>query len=250
MISVVTCMATTKGCWTVYKEAFSFKGLYVCQSCPRLFSWSLSLSLSLNSLKNKMYHLIDEETVSSRDYFFMVLYWKQCMDFYSLDKEIIILTPPFIHWTRTCSAAPWIRNGVVHSMTFLSKVQHNTRAIEEGVPDSNFKAYYRPGIPDSNFKPGGFQDSKLIHQFWGKYSTQKHSRFRDSKSQKNVRDSGFRFGLRGPFYYYISIAEQTILQEMPRKFHFKLPIKYYYFTTLVWVVRFKTFKVWLNGDVL
>ncbi len=52
------------------------------------------------------------------------------------------------------------------------------RALEEGVPDSNFKAYYSPGIRDSNFKLGRFQDSKMINQFWGKYSTQKHSRFR------------------------------------------------------------------------
>ncbi len=55
------------------------------------------------------------------------------------------------------------------------------RALEEGVPDSNFKAYYRPGIQDSNFKLGGFQDSKLINQFWGKYST------------KSTQDSGFKF---------------------------------------------------------
>ncbi len=45
------------------------------------------------------------------------------------------------------------------------------RALEEEVPDSNFKAYYRPWIRDSNFKPGRFQDSKLINQFLGKYSS-------------------------------------------------------------------------------
>ena len=89
-------------------------------------------------------------------------------------------------------------------------------AIEEGVRDSNFEAYYRPGIQDSNFKQVGIQDSKLINQFGGnvqskntqdsgfKFETGLDSRFK-FESQKNARDSGFRFGLQGPYLMNVSI---------------------------------------------
>ncbi len=103
------------------------------------------------------------------------------------------------------------------------KGRSQNRALEEGVRDSKFRAYYRPGIQDSNFKQGWIQDSKLInmhralcgHRRAGprilgfriqskniqdsefKFETGLDSAFK-FESQKNARDSGFRFGLRGP----------------------------------------------------
>ena len=75
-----------------------------------------------------------------------------------------------------------ILNGLMMDRMFrltLKWITWMNRALEEGVRDSNFKAYYRLGIQDSNFKQGGIQDSKLINQFWG------------NLTQFWIQDSGF-----------------------------------------------------------
>ena len=66
----------------------------------------------------------------------------------------------------------------------------NLRALEEGVRDSNFEAYYRPGIQDSNFKQVGIQDSKLINQFGGETFNPKTLKIQDSNlKQAWIQDS-------------------------------------------------------------
>ncbi len=65
-------------------------------------------------------------------------------------------------------------NKDVHTVYTKTQLCPSSRALEEGVWDSNFKAFYRPGIQDSNFKQGEIQDSKLVNQFWRKGFHPKH----------------------------------------------------------------------------